>query len=1205
MHYRKASLPYSNPDHYAVCDRWRGVWEAMVRRGRAAILLQLAVLMSASLLEVAANFAASDMQSRSVRLLVHFGLPAVVVLLLMLVVGNVLVFRLENPRSDRPAWDSQQAPYPGLSAFSEADAPVYFGRDAQVTELIRRLHTVDASAADRFVCVTGASGSGKSSLVHAGVLPRLRSRRWSVLPVVVPAGEPLTRLAAAFAAHTQADAAVLSERLRSEDFTLPATPSGRLTRVLLVLDQLEELVTLSGPAERELFLGAVARALAADRRLWVVATLRVEFLPELLGTAQADMFAAPVALGAMRPAELVAVIERPAALAGMALEPGLVADMVEDTGTVDALPLLAYLLQELYLAAGSGGVASREAYRALGGVAGALARQADAVFAELTDVYDADNVLRTLLRLVGMDGAEPTRRRVLVSDLSGTERVIVAAFTDARLLVTDSIDGMPSVQAAHEALFRQWPPLRQLVAARSEQLRSRGELERWTADWLRSGRSKDYLLTGERLALALAWLEPLVETGQASEEVKAFVALSRSRDRAFLERVSGAIGKYVLANVAQNPEFAILLTVAALTECPPTALARRALMASLTESHLEFALVGHTATVRSVAWSPNAHQIVTASRDGTARIWDAATGTTRHVLRGHDGMVEGAGWSPDSRLVATASRDRTVRIWDAATGACVVVLSGFGDFARGAAFSPDGARLAATSRDRLVRVFDTASWNQVTTLTGHSNDVWGVAWSPDSTRLASASHDKTAIIWDTASAQVVQRLDKHTNFVEGVAFSPDGTQLATTSGDNRVRIWDVADGRLVRTISGNRDPIWSVTWSPDGRSIAYASGNRTGRIWGIDHDEQLAELRGHSNVVWSIDWSPDGTRLLTGSDDTTARVWTATARGAEQQLLAGHAASVKAVTVNPDGTRAASGSHDGPLRIWDAATGFPLAVLPGHDGPVNAVAWSPDGEAIASCGNDNTVRLWSPHEQTHRVLLNGDVETEALSWAPDGTRLAAGGRDNHITILYTSPRPEDEPRQLTGHNDWVGALSWSPSGRWIASGSDDRTARIWDAETGTTVHELTGHQNWVDGVAWSPDETLLATCSGDWTIRIWDTTSGQLLHKLTGHERRVRAIAWSPDGTLLASVSDDHTVRTWNPHDDTEGEVVGVHADRVNAVAWLPDSQRIITGSTDTTIRIWSAAVDTNVLIGVARRRVARSLTAEERSAHLLPEQAP
>jgi WD40 repeat protein/energy-coupling factor transporter ATP-binding protein EcfA2 len=1166
-------------------------------------MLQVAVLLSASLLEVAANFAANDLQSGTVRFLVHFALPAVVVLLLLLVAGNILVFRMEHPNADRPAWNPQRVPYPGLSAFSEADSPVYFGRDGQISELIRRLHAVDVTVADRFVCVTGASGSGKSSLVHAGVIPRLRSRRWSVLPVVAPAGEPLTRLAAAFAEHTHVGQAAISEWIRSEDFTPLAAPSGRLGRVLLVLDQLEELVTLSGPAERELFLGAVARALVADRRLWVLATLRVEFLPELLGSGQAHLFAGPVALGAMRPAELVAVVERPAALAGMALEPGLVADVVEDTGTVDALPLLAYLLQELYLAAGRGGVASRETYRALGGVAGALARQADNVFADLITVYDADTVLRALLRLVGMDGTEPTRRRVPMTDLSATEHAIVAAFTDARLLVIDSVGGVPSVHAAHEALFRQWPPLRQLVAARSEQLRSRSELERWAADWLRSGRSRDYLLTGERLALALTWLEPLTEAGQASEDVTAFVALSRSRDRAFLERVSAAIGKYVLANVEQNPEFAILLTMAALTECPPTALARRALMASLTESHVEMALAGHTATVRSAVWSLDAHRIATASRDGTARVWDAHTGTTEHVLRGHDGMVEAVAWSPDSRHVATASRDRTVRIWDAASGTCVQELAGFGDFVRGVAFSPDGRLLAATSRDRLVRVFDTASWEQVAVLAGHGNDVWGVAWAPDGVRLATASHDKTAIIWDVPRGETVLRLNQHTNFVEGVAWSPDGSQLATASGDNRVRIWDVTGGRLLRSISGYRDPIWSVQWSPDGRHIAYASGNRTGRIWGVEHGEELAVLRGHADVVWSVGWSPDGTRLLTGSEDSTARIWTATARGAEQQLLAGHVAGVKAVTTSPDGTFAASGSHDGTIRVWNVGSSAQLAQMSGHDGIVSELAWSPSGEVIASCGNDNTVRLWTPDERTHRVLLRSEEEVEALSWSPDGHRLAVGARDNQIRILDT--RGEDggnELLRLTGHTDWVGALAWSPSGRWVASGADDRTARIWDVETGASIHELTGHQNWVDGVAWSPDEKLLATCSGDWTIRVWDVESGQMLHKLAGHDRRVRAIAWSPDGTLLVSVSDDRTVRTWDPHSGTEREVIGVHADRVGSLVWLPDSERVITGSTDTTVRIWSARVDTDALIRAARRRVSRSLTAEERGAHLLPE---
>lgn len=1176
-----------------------------MRQGRTALALQVVLLVSASLLEVAANFAANDTQSGAVRSLVRVALPAVAVLLLLLIIGNVIVFRMENPGALRPAFDGDRAPYPGLSAFTEADSAVYFGRDAQIADLVRRLHALDRDAAARFVCVTGASGSGKSSLVHAGLLPRLRTRRWRILPVVVPAGMPLAALDEALTGESGGTPGeLMREMLRDPGAMARAVARlarGTRGRLLLVVDQFEELVTLSGEADRELFLAQLAGALAEERRLWVVATLRIEFLPALLGSGQPQLFAAPVALGAMRPVELATVVEGPAALVKFGFETGLVSEIVDDTATVDALPLLAYLLYELYVAAGRGRVATQAQYRALGGVGGALARQADLVLGELREQFDMDLVLNTLLGLVGMDGLEPTRRRLGLTELSADERRIVAAFTDARLVVSDVRDGKPVAQVAHEALFRQWPPLRQQVAARSEQLRSRSELERWAADWVRSGRSADYLLTGERLVLAGAWLDALEAVAEASEDVRDLVRQSRSRDRVFLSRVSAAIGSYVLANVEQHPELAILLTAAALTECPPVPLACRALMASLANSHGEAVLAGHTGAVRTVAWSPDGVRIATASRDGSARIWDADSSTTERVLRGHGTMVEALAWSPDSQRVATGGRDGTVRVWAARTGAEVARLDGFGDFVRGVAWSPDGSRLAATCRDRVVRVFGTGDWSQQRAFTGHGADVWGVAWSPDGARLATASHDKSVIVWDAAGGEILLRLDAHTNFVEAVAWSPDGALLATACGDTQVRVWDTVSGALKRTITGRRDPIWSVDWSPDGRHLAYASGNRSARIWGLDHDEELAVLRGHGEIVWSVAWSPDGTRLVTGSEDGTARIWTATAAGAELRALTGHTAGVTTVAVSADGTTLATGSQDNNIRLWDAVTGEPRAVLHGHDGVVNDATWSPDGTLLASCSFDNTVRLWDPANATHRVLLGGGEEIEALSWAPDNVRLAAAGHDNLLHLIDT--RSGETLERLRGHTDWIGAVAWSPSGRLIASGSDDRTARIWNAQNGTLLAELVGHQNWVDGVAWSPDEKQLATCSGDWTIRVWDALTGEQTHKLTGHERRVRAIAWSPDGRRLASASDDRTVRTWDPHAGRELDVIGVHTGRVGTVAWLPDGSHVVSGSADRTARIWSADLDVDTLLTTARRRVFRPLTPGERLAHLLPDQ--
>jgi len=419
------------------------------RGRRSSVALQLSLLVAAVLLEVTANFAANaGSSSELVRWMQRIAGPALVILLVALILGNAVVFWLENPRSSRPVWSRDRSPYPGLAAFAEQDAAVFFGREPQIADLVHRLHALNAEAAARFVCVAGASGCGKSSLVHAGVVPRLRGHRWHILPAITPAGEPLGRLASMASNLLGGDRAVMLRELQSHPGSLARVLGGwrsvtgnRYGRVLLVVDQLEELATLSGRAERMLFLDRVAEALAADRRLWVLATLRIEFLPDLLDTPHADLFRAPAALGAMRRAELAAVVEQPARLAGMRFEPGLVAEIVEDTGTADALPLLAYLLQELYLAAGPGLLATRQTYQALGGVAGALARQADAVFAELRTRDEPEVILSTLLRLVAMEGGEPTRRRVPLGELSTEERRIVQVFTDARLLTPISAPG--------------------------------------------------------------------------------------------------------------------------------------------------------------------------------------------------------------------------------------------------------------------------------------------------------------------------------------------------------------------------------------------------------------------------------------------------------------------------------------------------------------------------------------------------------------------------------------------------------------------------------------------------------------------------------------------------------------------------------------------------------------------------------------------
>ncbi|MEV0779108.1 AAA family ATPase [Streptomyces sp. NPDC050428] len=1172
------------------------------------LALQIMLVLVASLLGIVTNYATNvDEAPWLLRVIQQASVPAIGLLVIAMVVGQIVVYRLENPSVPEVDWPRDRMPYPGLDAFDEEEATVFFGREALAAELTRKLHTSSERSADRFLVVVGASGSGKSSLVRAGVMPRLRKRRWTLLPVVSPGPNPLAALASAIAVGGggQEAVSVVLRRLRQDPGALRAELTrlrvGRFRRVLLVIDQFEEVLTLAGERERDQFIDALRACTEQESGIRVLVTLRVDFLGRILATSHADAFQHPVTVGSLARGQFAQVVELPGALVNLSFSPGVVDMIVDEAGADDALPLLAYLLQELYLASGPGETVTEELYRSLGGVAGALARQADHTVAELGTDAGIDDVLRVLLRFVTVQGQEVARKRVLLSDLTDRERHVVDAFVDARLLVSDvhrdAVSGQqPSAHVAHEALFRQWAPLRQEVESRIEQLRERTELERWAEDWEHSGRSEDYLLTGERLALAQRWLTSLEESSQASERARTLVRTSQRRDLAFLRRVSDSIGQYALGSAESHPERSILLALAALGECAPTPSARRGLMTALAVSHLRTRLDGHTDTVRHIAWSPDGHKLATASRDGSARIFDARSGRSMLVLPSDSTMVESVTWSPDSIHVATAGRESVVRVWNAVTGEPVRLLTGATDIVRQVAWSPDGRHVAATSKDCVVRVWETGTGTCTHELRGHRDDVWGVAWSPDSGSLASASHDQTAIVWDLTTGTAATSLTGHTDFVEGIAWSPDGRSVATGSGDHTARIWDPRTGQLRLLLRGHTDYVWNLAWSPDGRMLASASSDRTVRVVSTEDANELAVLRGHADTVWGVTWSPSGTQLATSSTDGTAVVWDLRPRGAEAVAAHGHRGRVNQAVWSADGRLAATAGDDGTVRRWRAADGVSTGEPVRLADRVWGVAWSPVDNRLALSTNDGVLRIVDEAGST-LFEERGEV-IEACAWSPDGRRVATGGHDGAVRVREADSGTE--LTALTGHQDWVGRIAWSASGRFLASTSDDRTCRLWDITESRQLTVLRGHDNYVDDVTWAPDERRVATASGDWTAAVWDVSTGRRVDVLKGHEGRVRGVAWSPDGQFIATCSDDRTVRIWSGTTFEEVMIAGVHQDTVTSVAWSPDSARLLTASYDGTARIWSARPDFDRLEAHARGRVFRTLSEDERHRHML-----
>lgn len=1094
-------------------------------------------------------------------------------------------------------------PYKGLEAFDEVDAADFHGRDGLVDDIVKRFYA--AGSRSRLVLVVGGSGTGKSSVVRAGVLPRLRggdvpgSEDW-LITTVTPGTNPFQRLADALTRVS------VDRTVEARDLELPGGIDacvGRLAGssvVLVVLDQFEELFTLAEAPVQRRFLDELATALtSASPRLRVVATLRADYFDRPLAVASFGSLVneCTVTVPAMTPSELEAAIVEPARRAGLEVEGPVVAELVAAVlDDAAALPALQFTLREL--AERSDGRMTLAAYRQLGGVAGAVAVRAEALYQAAPP--DERAMLRTLFeRLVVVGDGEATRRRVRIADVTGSDRggpgidAVIERWATARLLTLDRDPRtrVPTVDVAHEALVREWPRLARWIAEDRAAIATIARIETASQSWVEADRDEGLLARGVALqaALDVAANRPLELTPLEREFVEASRAATeaaQAEQQAQLQRQrrSNRRLRWQLAALACVLVLALVVGLVAIDQRRVADSARRTAsvreLASAADANLDID------PERSMLLALRAVEL--AREGGTDALPDALTALHRAVMESRVVRRIDAGgivaWSPTGEYLVSEGEENTgtIDLRDPASGASIRSWQGDPIDINDVAFSPDGTMLATAGDSGLLQVWDPDTGRlRFEFQVDDGGAVWGPSFSGDGRRLAASWVSQGVVrVFDTTDGTLIG--EGNAPWVFATSLDHDGERIAVPAEEgDRAYVADVSTGAVQVTLEApGAGYMRIVRFSPDGRSIAAGAEDGVVRVWDAETGARRFHVDGGSGGYNALTWSADGRRLAAGSIDGTAYVWDV--RDGEARRLAALSAEdtqhgVQGVAFSPDGSLLATGDIAiASVIVWDLD---PLGsrewatVQVGEYSPIAVV-----GDRVLATADDGHVWSYSMDDGAGTPLAPTPPGVEHLAVTPDGSVLATATFlprarvrlwDGTSGAELTSFRPAD-------FYDHVTSLAWSPDGRYLAvTGVDDDSSGIvvvdrngeviarFREDPGAVIHES----------AFSPDGTTIAIprtprrqTGDEQGVWLWDWRSGQTTGLL---DANVIDVDWDPDGERLVTIAElASRVEVWDAR-TLERISAFVGTSVFSDVHFSPDGSHVVTAGTDGGVSVW------------------------------------